>query len=128
MAIRVVSILVVSGRDRRPGLAGGFTSSVHQDMRVQQPQLKIVFKGLQNTQFVYYQMLYSNKLSYFLAFQCIYQLDLANSVLQTLLYVSINNEIILQHSKQETPQCDETRFSTLQPSIDKTGIKNERWQ
>jgi len=29
---------------------------------------------------------------------------------------------------QETPQCDETRFSTLQPSIDMTGIKNERWQ
>jgi len=29
--------------------------------------------------------------------------------------------------KQETPQCDETRFSTLQPSIDMTGIKNERW-
>jgi len=30
--------------------------------------------------------------------------------------------------KQETPQCDETRFSTLQPSIDMTGIRNERWQ
>jgi len=28
--------------------------------------------------------------------------------------------------KQETPQCDETRFSTLQPSIDMTGIRNER--
>jgi len=30
--------------------------------------------------------------------------------------------------KQETPQCDETRFSTLQPSIDMPGIRNERWQ
>jgi len=30
--------------------------------------------------------------------------------------------------QQETPQCDETRFSTLQPSIDMTGIRNERWQ
>jgi len=29
---------------------------------------------------------------------------------------------------QETPQCDETRFSTIQPSIDMTEIKNERWQ
>jgi len=29
---------------------------------------------------------------------------------------------------QETPQCDETRFSTIQPSIDMTGIRNERWQ
>jgi len=31
-------------------------------------------------------------------------------------------------AKQEMPQCDETRFSTLQPSIDMTGIRNERWQ
>jgi len=30
--------------------------------------------------------------------------------------------------QQETPQCDKTRFSTLQPSIDMTGIRNERWQ
>jgi len=30
--------------------------------------------------------------------------------------------------KQETPQCDETRFSTIQPSIDMTEIRNERWQ
>ena len=29
---------------------------------------------------------------------------------------------------QETPPCDETRFSMLQPSIDMTGIRNERWQ
>jgi len=29
--------------------------------------------------------------------------------------------------KQETPQCDETRFSTIQPSIDVTGI-NKRAQ
>jgi len=27
---------------------------------------------------------------------------------------------------QETTQCDETRFSTIQPSIDMTGIRNER--
>ena len=26
------------------------------------------------------------------------------------------------------PQCDETRFSTIQPSIYVTGIRNERWQ
>ena len=39
-------------------------------------------------------------------------------------------EIIFYNTKikQETPQCDETRFSTLQPSIDMTGIRNERWQ
>jgi len=30
--------------------------------------------------------------------------------------------------KQEAPQCDETRFSTIQPSIDVTGIRNKRWQ
>jgi len=24
---------------------------------------------------------------------------------------------------QEAPQCDETRFSTIQPSIDETGIR-----
>jgi len=30
--------------------------------------------------------------------------------------------------KQEAPQCDETKFSTIQPSIDLTGIKSERWQ
>jgi len=24
--------------------------------------------------------------------------------------------------------CDETRFSTIQPSIDVTGMRNERWQ
>jgi len=29
---------------------------------------------------------------------------------------------------KETPQCDETRFSTIQPSIYVTGIRNERWQ
>ena len=33
-----------------------------------------------------------------------------------------------KHAKQETPQCDKTRFSTLQPSVDMAGIKNERWQ
>jgi len=27
--------------------------------------------------------------------------------------------------KQEAPQCDETRFSTNQPSFDVTGIRNE---
>jgi len=37
-------------------------------------------------------------------------------------------QIITSSFKQETPQCDETRFSTLQPSIDMTGIRNERWQ
>jgi len=26
--------------------------------------------------------------------------------------------------KQDAPQCDETRFSTIQPSIDVTGIRN----
>jgi len=33
-----------------------------------------------------------------------------------------------QTHKQETPQCDETRFLTIQPSIYVTGIRNERWQ
>jgi len=31
-------------------------------------------------------------------------------------------------NRQEASQCDETRFSTIQPSIDVTGIRNERWQ
>jgi len=31
------------------------------------------------------------------------------------------------HMKQEAPQCDETRVSMIQPSIDVTGIRNERW-
>ena len=31
-------------------------------------------------------------------------------------------------TQQETPQCNETRFSTIQPSINMTGIRNERWQ
>jgi len=26
------------------------------------------------------------------------------------------------------PQCDETRFSTIQPSVYMTGIRNETWQ
>jgi len=30
--------------------------------------------------------------------------------------------------QQETPQSDKTRFSTIQPSIDMTGIRHERWQ
>ena len=30
--------------------------------------------------------------------------------------------------EQETPQCDETKFSTIQPSVDMTGIRNETWQ
>jgi len=30
--------------------------------------------------------------------------------------------------KLETPQCDETRFLTIQPSIYVTEIRNERWQ
>ena len=29
---------------------------------------------------------------------------------------------------QEAPQCDKTRFSTIQPSIDVTGIRNDIWQ
>ena len=43
-------------------------------------------------------------------------------IFQRAVYFHNNN------LQQETPQCDETRFSTLQPSIDMTGIKNERWQ
>jgi len=33
-----------------------------------------------------------------------------------------------ENMKQKVPQCDKTRFSTIQPSIDVTGIRNERWQ
>jgi len=35
---------------------------------------------------------------------------------------------IIIHKLQEAPPCEETRFSTIQPSIDVTGIRNERWQ
>jgi len=31
-------------------------------------------------------------------------------------------------NKQEAPQCDETRFSMIQPRIDVTVIRNEKWQ
>ena len=31
-------------------------------------------------------------------------------------------------NKQVAPQCDETRFLTIQASIDVTEIRNERWQ
>jgi len=42
----------------------------------------------------------------------------------------MNKNIYQKHfsRKQETPQCDETRFSTIQPSIDVTGDRKERWQ
>jgi len=43
--------------------------------------------------------------------------------LQILQVVLLSNII-----KQEAPQCDETRFSTIQPSFDVTGIGNGRWQ
>jgi len=54
--------------------------------------------------------------------------------IQELTFFSLHfTKIRLTHhlaveSKQEEPQCDETRFSTIQPSIDVTGIRNERWQ
>jgi len=34
----------------------------------------------------------------------------------------------VNRNRHEAPQCDETRFSTIQPSIDVTGIRNGRWQ
>jgi len=40
----------------------------------------------------------------------------------------IHNDKRLMHDLTKTPQCDETRFLTIQPSIDITGIRNERWQ
>jgi len=33
-----------------------------------------------------------------------------------------------KHMKQEKRQCDKTRISTIQPSVDMTGIRNETWQ
>ena len=36
--------------------------------------------------------------------------------------------VVTCYIKQETSQCDDTRFSTIQPSIYVTGIRNERWQ
>jgi len=36
-------------------------------------------------------------------------------------------EFITNHLEQEAPECDEIRFSTIKPSIDVTGIRNERW-
>jgi len=41
---------------------------------------------------------------------------------------SIKAPVLQNILKQETPQCDETRFSTIQPSVDMTGIRNETWQ
>jgi len=57
--------------------------------------------------------------------------------LQKLLYEEISKTVANRCKKfqrnenkdeQEAPQCDETRFSTIQPSIDVTGIRNARWQ
>jgi len=36
--------------------------------------------------------------------------------------------LLVKLELQEAPQCDETSFSTIQPSIDVTGRRNERWQ
>jgi len=36
--------------------------------------------------------------------------------------------VIIAKDIQEAPQCDETRFSTIQPSTDVTGIRNEKRQ
>jgi len=36
--------------------------------------------------------------------------------------------MLKNNNKQETPQCHETKFSTIQPRIDMTEIRNERWQ
>jgi len=30
--------------------------------------------------------------------------------------------------EQKAPQCDNPGFLTIQPSIDVTGVRNERWQ
>jgi len=35
---------------------------------------------------------------------------------------------LFKRRTQEAAQCDKTRFSMIQPSIDVTGIRNERWQ
>jgi len=35
--------------------------------------------------------------------------------------------ILSKKQTQEAPQCDETRLSTIQPSIDVTEIRNESW-
>jgi len=45
----------------------------------------------------------------------------------------LKKKIILQRAskykiQQEAPQWDEARFSTIQLSLDVTGIRNERWQ
>ena len=41
---------------------------------------------------------------------------------------TVNSQQQRKNKQQETPQCDETRFSTIQPRIDMTEIRNERWQ
>ena len=60
-----------------------------------------------------------------LASQMLYQLSYPGSYVNMSYICSY---ISLRNIQQETPQCDKTRFSTLQPSIDMTGIRNERWQ
>jgi len=48
--------------------------------------------------------------------------------LQSFLLISPVILELCSKCKQAAPQCDETRFSTIQPSSDVTGIRNERWQ
>jgi len=55
-------------------------------------------------------------------------IDRTKAVTQHFLENSFKKLSIKKKIKQETPQCDETRFKTIQPSIDVTGIRNERWQ
>ena len=43
--------------------------------------------------------------------------------------MSKQSNLPLINTEQEKPQCDETRFfKTIQPSVDMTGIRNEKWQ
>jgi len=48
--------------------------------------------------------------------------------IQENITLAIAENILFFSKIQEAPQCNETRLSTIQPSIDVRGIRNERCQ
>jgi len=56
-------------------------------------------------------------------------LDIADAVTRNYRLEGTHFPVpMLTNQSQEAPQCDKTSFLTIQPSIDVTGKRNERWQ
>jgi len=57
-----------------------------------------------------------------------YTMNLENKHLCCANGIFMAFSLNIKKFEQEASLCDETRFSTIQPSIDVTGIRNKRWQ